>query len=292
MPFCWKERQKDLGRLTPPPFTAMSFLIAIGQWEQLTLGVSFLLLIGLVIFLFLRNRKLVHAQSSLQKEKEKALDRQAEMIEKTQQENALLLQEVHHRVKNNLQIVTSLLNLQSIHIQDIRIKDAIQTSQHRIKSMALLHQQLYQQENLVAIEMKNYFEELGKSVLHMHGISSRDCHIACDMPLTELHIDTAVPLGLIVNEWLVQVIKHHDLPAESGHIQIQLVRTPSRRFSLRITDNGREAAKSMNMPMWDPLSSQLIDLLRQQLDANMILDPTQANLLKFCFPDPGANHSD
>jgi tetratricopeptide (TPR) repeat protein len=122
-------------------------------------------------------------------------------------ENELLLKEIHHRVKNNLEVVSGLLALQSAQIDDPNTKEAIQESQNRVQSIGIVHQKLYQGTNLGSIEMKDYFLNLSECILDSFGAAKR-VTIECSMEKIDIDIDTAVPLGLIVNELLTNTLKY------------------------------------------------------------------------------------
>ena len=130
-----------------------------------------------------------------------------EQVKSSLREKEVLLQEIHHRVKNNLEIVSSILALQSAQIQNPDAVDALQESQNRVHSMSMIHQKLYQGENLGTIEMKDYFINLGSHILDSFGVEKR-ITLEYVTETLELDIDTAVPLGLIVNELLTNVMKY------------------------------------------------------------------------------------
>lgn len=158
-------------------------------------------------------------------------------LEKKNSENELLLKEIHHRVKNNLQTISSLLNLQSESIKDDAAYDAVQESKNRVASMALIHQKLYQGENLAAVEMKDYFMTISKAIKESFGEKARNIDLQIEMPELELDVDTAVPIGLITNELLTNALKHAFIKKASGNIQISLKRNEA-ELELKIQDNG------------------------------------------------------
>src|SRR5690606_16601362 len=119
-------------------------------------------------------------------------------LDSKNKQNELLLKEIHHRVKNNLELVKSLISLQSAQLEDSVTKDAMIASQNRVQSMGIIHQKLYQGENLGSIEMKDYFMNLGEGILDTFNADDK-VKIECAMDDLELDVDTAVPIGLIVN---------------------------------------------------------------------------------------------
>ncbi|MEO6637742.1 MAG: histidine kinase dimerization/phosphoacceptor domain -containing protein, partial [Ginsengibacter sp.] len=152
-------------------------------------------------------------------------------------ENELLLKEIHHRVKNNLEVVSGLLALQSAQIDDPNTKDAMQESQNRVQSIGIVHQKLYQGTNLGAIEMKDYFINLSESILDSFGAEKR-ITIECAMDKLDVDIDTAVPLGLIVNELLTNTLKYAFPKGSNGKVYIKLEKRKNNILHLEVSDNG------------------------------------------------------
>jgi two-component sensor histidine kinase len=181
-------------------------------------------------------------------------------------DNELLLKEIHHRVKNNLEVVSSLLELQSDQISDLNIKSLMQEGQNRIHSIGIVHQQLYQGKNLAAIEMKDYFIHLSKSIAETFGAEKRVL-IECVMDILEVDIDTAVPLGLIVNELLTNTFKYAFPHGANGHVQIKLQKRADGILVLEVSDNG---VGKTTLTHGTGFGSQLITLLTQQLNGTII----------------------
>lgn len=180
-------------------------------------------------------------------------------------ENELLLKEIHHRVKNNLEIVSSLLALQSAQIDDKGIKDAMQEGQNRVQSIGIVHQKLYQGENLGAIEMKDYFLNLSESILDSFGAEDR-VTIECAMDQLDVDIDTAVPLGLIVNELLTNTLKYAFPDGRKGKVRIKLEQGAAGVLRLEVADDG--VGKS-GVTQGTGFGGQLVSLLTRQLSGSM-----------------------
>ena len=192
-------------------------------------------------------------------------------LEKKNQENELLLKEIHHRVKNNLQVISSLLSLQSANIDDPKVLDAVQESQNRVKSMGLIHQKLYQGDNLAAIEMKDYLHTLSESMIDSFGEQAEDVEIECDMNELELDVDTAIPIGLIVNELITNAIKYAFPDGREGQISMSLDIDADNLLRLVVADNGvglqEEAVSAIGAGTG--FGSQLVNLLTLQLNGKM-----------------------
>ncbi|MEO9023169.1 MAG: tetratricopeptide repeat protein [Ginsengibacter sp.] len=180
-------------------------------------------------------------------------------------ENELLLKEIHHRVKNNLEVVSSLLALQSAQIDDPNTKEAMLEGQNRVHSIGIVHQKLYQGKNLGAIEMKDYFLNLSESILDSFGADER-IKIELAMEKLDVDIDTAVPLGLIVNELLTNTLKYAFPEGQNGNVRIKLEKQTSGILHLEVSDNG--VGKS-GITHGTGFGSQLISLLTQQLNGKM-----------------------
>ncbi|PIB39519.1 sensor histidine kinase [Maribacter sp. 4G9] len=219
--------------------------------QNLIIGIGALLLVLLgSVYYFLRKSRKATAQ-----------------ITAKNAENELLLKEIHHRVKNNLEMVKSLISLQSAQLEDSATKDAMIASQNRVQSMGIIHQKLYQGTNLGSIEMKDYFINLGEGILDSFNAEDK-VKIACAMDNLELDVDTAVPIGLIVNELLTNALKYAFPKNKKGEIEIMLTKPDVDTLSLKVTDNG--IGKTTGQPAQGTgFGSQLIHLLTQQLNGSM-----------------------
>jgi two-component sensor histidine kinase len=196
-------------------------------------------------------------------------------------ENELLLKEIHHRVKNNLEVVSSLLALQSAQIDDPSVQDAMQASQNRVNSMGILHQKLYQGEHLAFIEMKNYFINLSENILDSYNATDR-VTIDCTMNEINLDIDTAVPIGLIVNELLTNSLKYAFTKGQMGTVKLSLEDKGQNILQLKIADNG--IGKSLiHKPQGTGFGTQLVDLLTKQLDGTIHQEINNGTIISIDF---------
>lgn len=191
--------------------------------------------------------------------------RRNKLLAEKNAENELLLKEIHHRVKNNLEVVSSLLALQSAQIDDQNTKDAMQESQNRVNSIGIVHQKLYQGENLGSIEMKDYFLNLSENIIDTFGVTGK-VQLELAMNKLSLDIDTAVPLGLIVNELLTNTLKYAFRQGQEGKVQIKLEQQPDGNLHLEVADNG---TGKTGATQGTGFGSQLIGLLTKQLNGIM-----------------------
>jgi len=189
------------------------------------LSVFALLLMGAVIFTWNKIKT------------NKVLQNQKELIERALEEKELLLREIHHRVKNNLQIVSSLLSIQSRSIQDDAALEAVNESRNRVKSMALIHQNLYNEDNLTGIDMQDYIRKLGESLVSNYQVSGAKVDLVTDIDVLNLDVDTTIPLGLILNELLTNALKYAFPEGQGGMVKISL-KEEQEQLLLRVQDDG------------------------------------------------------
>lgn len=169
--------------------------------------------------------------------KKNQLTYQNEIIEKSLHDKEILLKEIHHRVKNNLQLVSSLLSLQTNYIEDEKALDAVRESRNRVQSMALIHQNLYQDESLVNIEVKEYIENLCNYLFHSYNLHSDRITIEINVQPMQLDIDQLIPLGLILNELINNCLKYAFPDQMIGKIRVILLKE-NKFLKLGVFDNG------------------------------------------------------
>lgn len=187
---------------------------------------------------------------------------QKRLIEEKNKENELLLGEIHHRVKNNLQVISSLLSLQERDITDETAKAAILEGKERVQSMGLIHKMLYQQNNFSGINMSEYIKKLISGLLDSFGKNSNDFELNYNIKNISLDVDTAIPLGLIINELVINSLKHAYTITSMPKMNISLQEVDS-HLVLKVEDNGAgevadlESSQSFGMKLVKSLSKQL-----------------------------------
>lgn len=201
------------------------------------------------------------------------------------QEKEVLLKEVHHRVKNNLQIITSLLDLQSQRIKDKQTWEIFHASQNRIKSMALIHERLYQSDNMARINFQDYTRHLIHYLLHAYAIDPTRINLRLNCEPLNLNIDTAIPCGLITNELTVNALKHAFPNNAQGEILIDFKLIEDDFFQLIIQDNGRNAINLNNFDTQKSLGLKLIKSLVRQLESQMIIEQNQGTKFQITFKE-------
>lgn len=202
------------------------------------------------------------------------------LLQQQNTEKEFLLKEIHHRVKNNLEIVSSLLSLQSAQISDADIMDAMRESQHRVQSMGMIHQKLYVGANLAAVEMKSYFVNLGDYIIDAFGLEAQ-VDVDVVMEELELDVDMAIPIGLIVNELLTNSLKYAFPKGRKGEIKIGL-RKVDDILQLDVMDNGVGKISGIDS-QGTGFGTQLIELLTKQLDGKMILNTNRGTSVSIQF---------
>ncbi|WP_276166188.1 sensor histidine kinase [Zobellia alginiliquefaciens] len=205
------------------------------------------------------------------------------MLEKQNKEKEFLLKEIHHRVKNNLEIVSSLLSLQSARIKDAGMLSTMRESQHRVQSMGMIHQKLYTGKNLAAVEMKGYFKQLGEYIIDAFG-ANENVRLEVEMENLELDVDLAIPIGLIVNELFTNSLKYAFPKGRKGKIRISLVEEKG-KLKLEVMDNGIGKQLDTNT-QGTGFGTQLVELLTKQLDGKMILKINPGTAVSIQF-EPG-----
>lgn len=202
------------------------------------------------------------------------------ILKKQNQEKEFLLKEIHHRVKNNLEIVSSLLSLQAAGIDDENMLSTMRESQHRVQSMGMIHQKLYTGENLATVEMKSYFTTLGEYIIDAFGATDR-VQLKVAMPPLELDVDMAIPIGLIVNELLTNSLKYAFIGRQEGLISISLTER-DQSLQLHVSDNGI-GQNTRTKPRSGGFGTQLIALLTKQLDGKIALNTHQGTAVSIQF---------
>jgi PAS domain S-box-containing protein len=202
------------------------------------------------------------------------------------QEKEVLLKEVHHRVKNNLQVICSLLNLQARAVHDPVLAEQLKETRNRVKSMALVHEKLYQAKSLSKIDLYEYIQDLTKHLLRSHDRRSSDISLKINIKRgILLDIDVAIPCGLIINELISNAFKHAFEPNHPGEVNIQGECGMEGCLSLIVQDNGRGLPLDWSLAKNETLGLELVKDLIEQLKANIEIDSSIGTRFKIIFPE-------
>ncbi len=195
-------------------------------------------------------------------------------LQHSNREKAVLLKEIHHRVKNNLQIISSLLNLQSYVIEDPSMRDVFSMSLHRVKAMATVHELLYKSNDFSGIDYKEYLNRLIDTLVE--SMKGEINNIQVDITVDDIHlnINTSVPLGLLINEIITNSLKHGIEADKPGRIYVEIYADKSPNYTLKIGDYGKGIPKDFNISDTETLGLQLVTSLIDQLSGSIERDFT------------------
>lgn len=199
-------------------------------------------------------------------------------------EKETLLKEIHHRVKNNLQIISSLLYLQSRKITDQAILDMFQDGQNRVKSMALVHEKLYQAQDLANVDFADYLRNLARYLFRSYRVARQDIALKVNVEPLSLAVDIAIPCGLIVNELLSNALKHAFPKRQAGEVALELRQNNEQHIVLIIRDNGVGFPEDLNFKRTNSLGLQLVNNLVRQLNGTIELTYDNGCVFHMTFP--------
>jgi len=226
-----------------------------------------------------RTHQLEIANLKLKKENSERLHTE-ELMKVQLNEKEILLKEIHHRVKNNMQVIISLLNLQAATIDDNKIHELYRESQNRIKSMALIHEKLYQSKDLTHIDFTEYVESLANYLLHTYISGGKEVKIITKTQKIRLEYDTVISLGLIINELVSNSMKYA-FNGHGGKVEISLSKEKENMLHLCVSDNGIGIPKNLDFRNTKSLGLQLVCSLSEQIGGEISLSNT--NGTKFCI---------
>jgi len=208
-----------------------------------------------------------------------------EEIKKSLNEKEMLLKEIHHRVKNNLMVISSLLNLQSQYIKDKEALNVFRESQNRAKSMALIHERLYRSTDLKRIDFGEYIQSLATDLFRTYVADPSLIKLNMNVESIMLDINTAIPLGLIVNELISNSMKHAFPDERKGEINIDFHKDKENVLKLTVNDDGIGFPEALDFRNTESLGLQLVNNLTQQINGEIELDRTDGTTFKITFTE-------
>ncbi|MBN2657295.1 MAG: DUF3369 domain-containing protein [Spirochaetales bacterium] len=239
---------------------------------------SILLTIANHIITVFNNIELMDEQKKTENEIRKSLD-----------EKLILVKEIHHRVKNNLQIISSLLHMQSIGVSDPKLLEVLQESENRVQSMSLVHEKLYQSDLMATIDFNEYLSSLAERLIHTYNVSS-EINLKIETDPLMLSINTAIPCGLIVNEILTNSIKYAFPEGRNGIISI-LMKVNDSAVSLTISDDGIGLPANFDPSKAKSLGTKLIRVLTDQIDGELIINSERGTTYTLNFSESAQRES-
>lgn len=241
------------------------------QRYGLIAGIAVLLaILGILYFHFREKDKLAHRVAI----KNTEISVQNEILKQANKQNELLLREIHHRVKNNLQIINSLLSLQSRKTSNPDVIAMMRESSSRIHSIALIHNKLYEQQRINRLDIQDYIEQLGAHLLSIYNVRKKDVQFKVNAHEVQLDIDTAIPVGLILTELITNSLKYAFPGRERGEIHVDVRRDGEREYELIFKDNGigipevkrQQTNKTLGFRLIHSLTSQLAGIVQYTFD--------------------------
>jgi len=207
-------------------------------------------------------------------------------IQHSLKEKEILLREVHHRVKNNLQTISSLLDLQAESIKDSAALEAFRSSQSRIRSMALIHERLYKSENLSRIKAQEYIKNLIDYLEATYDSQAGNIKLKTNVQNILLNLDTAIPCGLIINELVSNSMKYAFPGEQAGTIEVSLLVSSADSISLSVKDDGIGIPADITVENSPSLGLQLVYLLAKQINGTLITERKNGTKVELIFPKP------
>lgn len=199
-------------------------------------------------------------------------------LEDSNREKDILLKEIHHRVKNNLQIISSLLRLQNLYMDDNKTKSLLRDCRARVNTMSVIHEMLYKSKDFGNVDYKDYLEELVLQLKNAHSYQAKDLHFELDIPPLKVSLDIAIPLGLLINEILTNSLKYGYIEEGKGEIYLRIKEVEPNGYEMKVGDNGpgysdkifEADQNTLGIQLIRDLPSQLNGTIEKVIDSNMI----------------------
>ncbi|WP_242926659.1 two-component regulator propeller domain-containing protein [Pontibacter vulgaris] len=265
--------QNGDGYWTPHPLN-YSFSITPPIWQREWFVGMVLLLVALaaISIVRLRERNLVKTNALL----EMRVRHRTQLLEEKNREKEILIKEIHHRVKNNLQIVISMLNLQARSITDPLALEVMRSIRSRVRSMAILHEHLYQHEDLSHIDLDDYFRGICESLYASYGITTKQVTMQLNIPPIKMDIDSAITLGLIVNELVSNALKYA-FQGRDGLLTLELQQQDNQQYTLTVSDNGIGIPPDAEQHQEKSFGLRLVSSLAKKLNGSFSFHSNKIN---------------
>ncbi|MGE4290226.1 MAG: histidine kinase dimerization/phosphoacceptor domain -containing protein [Salinivirgaceae bacterium] len=256
----------------------------------LILIIGLVAVLTLVRFLYVENKKRKQANRSLEEYNEE-LNQKNHIIHQALQDKEVLIREIHHRVKNNLQIISSIINLQRMRIDNPDTENVFNEMQRRIMAIASIHHKLYQGDSVSLINMKEYLTEIVESIHQAFDDQGMEVNYQISIQNIKLDIDAAVSLGLIVNELVTNAYKYAFKAGHKNHLTIGLTATGLHQYQLRVSDSGPGLPQEFSIEKSDSLGMRMVSLLTRQLKGKIDIQNQQGAVVLIDFKEALKNVS-
>jgi PAS domain S-box-containing protein len=200
-------------------------------------------------------------------------------------EKEVLLKEIHHRVKNNLQVISGLLNLQAHHITDPATRMIYKESQNRVITMALIHEDLYRSTDLSSVDLGGYIENLAENLFSSYRVGHDRVKLDLDVERTDMVVDTAIPCGLIINELISNALKHGFPDDRAGTVTVNFRSMGEKKYYLEVSDDGVGLPPGLDINSTTALGMQLVKVIIEQLAGTMEVEREQGTSFKISFAE-------
>lgn len=210
-----------------------------------------------------------------------------EKLRRSLKEKEVLIRELHHRVKNNMQVMLSLLRLQTRKIEDKKMTEIMKTWQNRLRSIALVHEKLYESESLERIDFGSYIQKLITSLFHIFEVKESSIQLDMNVGSISLDINNAIPLGLVINELISNALKHAFPEDRKGKIRLDFHKNDKNSYSLIIKDDGVGLPKNIKFQNPQTLGIQLVNDLIDQIEGSIKVSRRGGTTFKIILPKKG-----
>ena len=255
---------------------AADFALAHRNWQAWTVLVVGLLFASVLEMMVLLMTERAAAIQRVVEQRTADLTKANAVIREALKEKETLLQEIHHRVKNNLQVISSLINIQLRKLGPGAAREPLQECQTRVQAIALIHEQLYQSRNYSRVPFSQYARSLAANVFHAAGVSPGAVSLEVEVGEVALAVDKAIPCGLILNELITNALKHAFPQERRGTVRVLLDQTAAGLVKLVVTDDGVGLPAELDIRQSDTLGMQLVCTLGEQLAAKLDVRRTSA----------------
>ena len=198
-------------------------------------------------------------------------------------EKEILLKEVHHRVKNNLQVISSILNLQTSYVKDKETANILKECQNRIKTMAYIHESLYQTKDFLQINFSEYIINLVKNLFYSYDANQQKIKANFDVDTLFLNLDTSIPCGLIINELVSNAFKYAFADGSQGFITVKVKKIENNKIKMLVADNGKGIPHHIDFKKTESLGLQLVNILTEQINGTITLNQTNGTTFEIIF---------